>query len=245
VNLYTRQQELIRARSNLRIAFTQFETALGVALTDDQQPVAALSEQAISPSSLPDAETRSLRLRPDLNALASQVAAQRNSVSAAKSTYGPRLDVFGSWQADRHSAFASGSNNWVTGAELRIDLFARDREANVASEKALLSRSEAARQMAENNVRLDVRKAWFDHDAARQMLEVSRASVQQAEESLRMVRDRYESGLATITDLLRAEDADRTSRVNYWQAVYRSLVSYAALELACGELTPQSSVVTQ
>jgi outer membrane protein TolC len=77
------------------------------------------------------------------------------------------------------------------------------------------------------------------------MLEVSRASVQQAEESLRMIRDRYESGLATITDVLRGEDADRTSRMNYWQSVYRNIVSYAALELAAGELTPQSRVVTQ
>ncbi len=77
------------------------------------------------------------------------------------------------------------------------------------------------------------------------MLDVARASVKQAEESLRMLRDRYESGLATITDLLRAEDADRSSRMNYWQSVYRDIVSFAALELAAGELNAQSQVVTQ
>jgi outer membrane protein TolC len=133
----------------------------------------------------------------------------------------------------------------VTGAELRIDILSRDRGANLASENALLSRTEAAKQIAENNIRLDVRKAWFEQDASRQMLDVSRATVQHAEESLRMVRDRYDSGLATITDLLRAEDAARGSRVNYWQAVYRYIVSYATLELASGELTPQSKVINQ
>ena len=99
--------------------------------------------------------------------------------------------------------------------------------------------------MAEDTIRLDVRRAWLDQDASRQMLEVSRATVQQAQESLRMMRDRYESGLVTITELLRAEDADRASQTNYWDSVYRCIVSYAALELATGELNPQSPVVMQ
>jgi outer membrane protein len=245
VNLYNRQQDAIRARSNLQIAFTQFETVLGITLLESQQPAAVLIEQPVSSPSLAEAEVHALRLRPDLKAVVLQVAAQRSSVSALRSTYGPRLDVFGSWQTDRPSPFSSGSSGWVTGVELRIDVLSRDRDANLASENALLSRTEAAKQIAENNIRLDVRKAWFDQDASRQMLDVSRATVQHAEESLRMVRDRYDSGLATITDLLRAEDAARGSRVNYWQSVYRYIVSYAALELASGELTPQSKVINQ
>jgi outer membrane protein TolC len=245
VNLASRQQDLIRAKSDLQLALTRFETALGAPLTPGQQPAAMLKEQSISAASLEETEARALKQRPDLLAMASQVEAQQNGVKAAKAAYGPRLDVFGSWQADNLSMFSGGSNNWITGAELRIDLFSRDREARLSAEKASLSQTQAAKQMAENNIRLDVRKAWLDHDASRQMLDVSRASVQQAEDSLRMVRDRYESGLATITDLLRAEDADRTSRINYWQSVYRYIVSYAAVELAAGELTSQSPVVTQ
>jgi outer membrane protein TolC len=48
----------------------------------------------------------------------------------------------------------------------------------------------------------------------------------------------------TITDLLRAEDAARNARTNYWQALYHYFVSYASLELATGSLTSQSPVVT-
>ncbi len=245
VNLASRQQDLIRAQSNFRISLSQFEAALGATLAPGQQPAATLREQSISATSLEETEARALKQRPDLMAITSQMEARQNGVRAAKAAYGPRLDVFGSWQADNSSVFGGGGNNWLTGAELRIDLFSRDREARLSMEKASLSRVEAARKMAEDNIRLDVRRAWLDHDASRQMLDVSRASVQQAEESLRMTRDRYESGLSTITDLLRAEDADRTSRMNYWQSVYRNIVSYAALELAAGELSAQSRVVTQ
>ena len=245
VDLATRQQDLIRARSGLELAFTELETSLGARLAPGQQPAALLQEQTITAASLEESEARALKHRPDLEAMASQLNAQQDGVKAAKAAYGPRLDVFGSWESDNSSFAANGSSNWTAGAEVHIDLFARDREARLAMEKAALSHSQAAKQMAEDNVRLDVRRAWLDHDASRQMLDVSRASVQQAEESLRIMRDRYESGLVTITDLLRAEDADRASRTEYWQSVYRYIVSYAALQLARGDLTAQSPVVTQ
>ena len=245
VNLATRKQELIQAQSGLQLALTQLETALGAPVSADQQPDATLKEQVFHAPLINESESAALRQRPDLQAMSSQVEAQQNGVKAAKAAYGPQLNVFGSWQADNPSFAANGSSTWIAGAELRVDLFARDRESRLAIEKANLSRVEAATKMTQDNVRLDVRRAWLEHDAARQMLDVSRVSVRQAGESLRIMRDRYETGLVTITELLRAEDADRASRTNYWQSVYRYTVSFAALQLASGELTAQNPVVTQ
>lgn len=245
VNLATRQQELIRAQSGLAMARTQLETALGVRLAPGQQPAELLKEQMLPTAGLEETEAQALKRRPDLLAVDSQLNAQQNSVKAAKAAFGPRLDVFGSWQADNPSVFNGGNNNWMTGAELRIDLFSRDKNAQLAMEKATLSRIESARQAAEDNIRLDVSRAYYEHDAARQMLDVARAAVAQADESLRIMQDRYDSGLVTITDLLRTEDAARASKTNYWNSVYHYAISYAALELASGDLTAQSPVVKQ
>ena len=63
----------------------------------------------------------------------------------------------------------------------------------------------------------------------------------QSAESLRILKNRYSAGLATITDLLRAEDAERQSQTNYWQAVYGSAVAYAQLLFAQGTLTPDAA----
>jgi outer membrane protein len=245
VNLASRREELIRAKSAWEMARTQLETALGARLSSGQQPADLLKEQTFPSLSLDESEALAIKQRADLQAISSQLTAQQNSVKAAKAAFGPHLDVFGSWQADNPALFTGGNNNWMTGAELRIDLFAHEKRAQLSVEKATLSRTEAARQSAEDNVRLDVRRAYFEHDAARQMLEVARATVAQAEESLRITRDRYESGLVTITDLLRTEDADRASRSNYWNSVYRYVTSYAALQLASGDLSAQSPVVNQ
>ena len=60
----------------------------------------------------------------------------------------------------------------------------------------------AVKEIATDAVRLEVRRAYYDLDAARQQVEVARAAIAQAQESLRINQDRYESGLSTITDLL-------------------------------------------
>lgn len=51
----------------------------------------------------------------------------------------------------------------------------------------------------------------------------------QSAESLRILKSRYGAGLATITDLLLAEDAERQSQANYWHAVYGNVMAYAEL----------------
>lgn len=241
----TRQQELIRARGAVEVATAQLETALGARLAPGQQPVDALKEHDYSMAELDTAEVRALEERPDLQALNSQQEAQRSSLKAARAALGPRLNLFGAVEADNLSLVRDGSSNWMTGVELRVDLFARDKNARLAAENAALQRGVAVRQMMADNIRLEVRRAYTNVNSARQMLEVARGSVTQAAETLRVIRDRYQSGLVTVTELLRAEDAAKTSEMNYWQAVYGKSISYAALQLAIGDLTSQSPAVTQ
>ena len=102
----------------------------------------------------------------------------------------------------------------------------------------------AMKQAATDGVRLEVRRAYFDVDASRQQVEVSRTAISQAQESLRINQDRYDTGLITITDLLSAEESNRRSQTDYWEALYHFHTSYANLELASGTLNPQSPVVT-
>jgi outer membrane protein len=241
----TRQQDVIRAHGALEVARAQLETALGAPLAPGQQPADALEERFPPSVELEQAEVRALKLRPDLKAATEQLEAQRDSVKAAKAAFGPRLDVFGSWEADNPSFAHNGSSNWMTGAELHFDVFAREKNAQLGMEKAALSRADASHKMESDNIRLDVRRAYYQYDAARQMLEVARGAVAQAEETMRIVRDRYDSGLVTVTELLRAEDAESASRTNYWQSVYRNIISYSALQLATGELSEHSAAVTQ
>ena len=246
VNLAARQQELIRARNSAALALVQLNLMMGVDADRQYTLAEALAERTFKPVSIAEAEASALKNRPDLKQASAEEAAQKSGVQMAKSAFGPRFDIFAASELESPSLFSNSANNWLAGAELHLDLFSGGRKAaGLSREKALLDRASARRKLAEDNVRLEVRRAYYDWDSARQMVDVARAAVAQAEESLRITGNRYRSGLATITELLKTEDAARTTRAGYWDALYRYHVSYAALELATGSLSAHSPVVTQ
>jgi outer membrane protein TolC len=245
VRMAARQQELIRARNTLETARAELNTAMGMPAESPFQFTERLAERMLPIPTLRDVEKQALASRPDLKRIASEEAAQRQSVAMAKSAFGPRVNAFAGWEMDNPAFVAGGGgNNWQGGIEVQFDIFQGDaKRAALARQRALEEKVGAMKQGASDAVRLEVRRAYYEVDASRQQIEVARAAIAQAEESLRINQDRYGSGLTTITDLLGAEDAARRSQIDYWEAIYHFRTSYANLELASGTLNPQSPVV--
>jgi outer membrane protein len=242
VNLTTRQQEFIQAQGTEQTAWAELEAAVGVSLPEGPEALAQLAEQNFSTSALTVEVEHAFQSRPDLKSLALQTSAQQASVQSAKSDFGPRVDAYGAWQTDRHSFAGSGGSNWMAGAELRVDLLPLEKEYRLQQEKASLLRAQAGEEIARSMIRVEVSRAYFGLQSAAKMVEVARNSMAQAAESLRILRNRYDAGLVPLTDVLRAEDAERQSQSAYWQAVYRNALSYAALRLATGTLNPEQVV---
>lgn len=245
VRLASRQQELIRARDNVELAESQLALAMGVPLSERFALSDALGERNLELPALAELEQQALTQRPDLKRVAAETAAQHESVAMAKASFGPRVNAFAGWQTDHPSLLAGGGgSNWLGGVSLQLDLFAGGaKRAELARERALEERAAALRHSADDQVRMEVRRAYYEVDASRQQVEVARAVIAEAQESLRILQDRYENGLTTMTDVLGAEDATRHSQTDYWEALSRLQTSYAHLELARGTLTPQSPVV--
>ena len=245
VRLATRKQELIRAQNNLALARAQLGTSMGISTESEFDPTEALEERNLPATTLEEAEKKALELRPDLKRVRSDEAAQQQSVSIAKSSFGPRLNAFAGWEADNPTFLAGGGgNNWLAGIEVQFDLFQGGaKRARLSRERAVQEKVAAVKEMATDAIRLEVRRAYYDLDTARRQVEVARATITQSQESLRITQNRYDSGLSTITDLLAAEEANRRSQTEFWETVYRYHTGYANLELASGTLNLQSPVV--
>jgi outer membrane protein len=218
---------------------------MGVPIESSFDLTETLSEPHLPSPALEELESLALTSRPDLKGIAAEQNAQRQNVAIAKSAFGPQLNAMAGWEMDNPTFLAGGGgNNWVAGMELKIDLFQGGaKRAELFRQRALADKTAAMKQAATDNVRLEVRRAYYDVDASRQQVEVARASIAQAQDSLRINQDRYETGLITITDLLSAEEAARRSQTDYWEAVSRFRTSYAGLELATGTLNSQSPAV--
>jgi outer membrane protein TolC len=125
----------------------------------------------------------------------------------------------------------------VVGAEVRVNLFrgfadtARISEASHAHVRAIADRERAVRR-----IEVEVRAALAELAAARGREEAGRAALAQARESQRIIRDRYESGLATVTDVLRAAEATLDAESRATGAGMDVILHTVALDRALGRL---------
>jgi len=246
VRLAMRQQEVIAAQNNLRFAQARLSTSMGLPAEMHFHLAETLAEKPLPSIVLEKAEKQALASRPDLQQIRSEALAQHQSVLMAKSAFGPRINIFGDWEADNPTFLAGGGgNNWLAGIDLQVDVFSGGaKRAALAHQRAVESKIKALHSAAADAIRLEVRSAYYQMDAAQRQLAVARAAIAEAQESLRINQNRYDAGLSTISDLLAAEEAARRSQADYWDAVYRYQTSYANLELASGNLSPLSPVVT-
>jgi outer membrane protein TolC len=245
VRLAARKQELIRAQNTLALARVQLSTSMGLSTENEFDPAEALAERNLPAMAIEDVEKKAVEMRPDLKRIRSEAEAQQQSVSIAKSSFGPRVNAFAGWETDNPTFVAGGGgNNWLAGIEVQYDLFEGGaKRARLSHERAMQEKVAAVKDIATDAARLEVRRAYYDLDSARQQVEVARATIAESQESLRINQNRYDSGLSTITDLLAAEETSRRSQTDYWEAVYRYHTGYANLELDSGTLNPQSPVV--
>jgi outer membrane protein TolC len=94
----------------------------------------------------------------------------------------------------------------------------------------------ALRERLASAIGLEVRDAFLALKTARERLAVAQTAVGQAEESLRIVQDRYDAGLTTIVELLDSETALTAARTNLTRARYEASVGQARLDLSLGTL---------
>jgi outer membrane protein TolC len=240
VNVAARKEELIAAEGNFELAWSAFGEAMGA------PQLKATELKPIEPHEFPQGTLEgematAQKARPDLIALGQAESAQASALGAARSDFGPRVSAYGNWEGDRSSIGGFGGNNWVAGVQISVDILPIGKRAQLARESAAKQRVDGQVSASQQRVRLEVSQAHIHRQTEALKLETARAAMDQSAESLRILKNRYGAGLATITDLLRAEDAERQSQSNYWHAVYGNAMAYSELLYATGTLTPDAA----
>ena len=246
VQLAQAQDGLLQAQNAVDLAHAGLNVAMGISEDAATSIQPGLKETSFEAGSLAERQQRALNLRPDLREANLGAERAANGQSMARAEFLPKVNLFSSWEEDNQTFLTRGGNNWTAGVSLNFNIF--DGGANRARlAAARFRRSQAQAQVAQMAaaVKLQVREAYLNLNTSHQRVEVSRQAQAQAEESLRIIQNRYEAGLATITDLLQVETAHVSAQKNYLNALFDYRLSYAALELATGELAMDSPAVKE
>lgn len=233
-----------RAAADLRVAHAALNEALGLPLDDVHTLTTPMESSTPAAKASAELETQAVTLRPEL--LSARLGKDLGTAqeSAAKSQYWPVIGVHGVFEADRQNFASKGGANWLFVASARWTLFDGNRtRAAVAEARHMKAAAAASERQMDGAVRLEVRRSQANLDASRERVSTTRDTVAQAEEGLRIIRNRYSNGLATVTDLLRSETALLESKTRRLAALYDQRTAAVQLEAAAGALNGDSDVL--
>lgn len=200
------QESIIRARAAALIGQAALNRVMGLPLDTSH----ALSPVApFAPAALPEMaalEAEALSNRPEAADASLRERLARVDVDVARAAFKPQVVAQAGWEANG-GTWGTRAGSWIVGAGVRINVFrgwadrARLAEAQAATERRALEREQVV-----TGIRVDVRTAAAALDAAHARETLAERVVAQAEEGQRILRDRYDQGLADSTALTKAAE---------------------------------------
>ncbi|MCM2312881.1 MAG: TolC family protein [Steroidobacteraceae bacterium] len=236
VALADARQNRLRAANGAEIAQAAYNRRLGEPL----DRVAEIEEQVPEPDALPPDLPSLVQLagerRTELAALDEQARAYGQLAKVERSRVLPQVGVSGGYHYlenqfldDEEFAMAGVGFQWALfdGGQARKRAAAMERNRRASEEQ---------RADAGSLVALQVRQAWLGVEETRQRVQVSADAVDQAEENLRIARERYGAGLGTQTQLLEAETLRVRALTNRDNATLDAALARLRLARAAGSL---------
>jgi len=211
----------------------------------DQVPVPVQGADILGAGATPDVDEGTLDGRADLVAGRAQVEAAEADARAVTARRLPGLQAFGMLSTHAPGIADGRESNWTVGVQLSVPLFtgfSLTRGAEAARAQARALSLEQSQREAE--ARTEVRSARRGVEAARGALEAARAAREAADEAVRLLRRRYEEGMATVADLLQAEAQATALDTGVVDAEADLSMALAALDFVAGHAVPGAGLQT-
>ena len=237
VDLANAKQALTTAQNNYNVAVATLNNVVGLPTDTELQIDDELRYTKYAPS-LEDCTDYGLLYRADMAAAEYAVKRAKAGVRSAEAGYHPTVSAAATRSIAGEHAFKddhTSNNQWTAGLSLSWNLFDNGvTAAQVHAAKASLRKAEEVRAATEEQVRLDVRTAYLNLRAAEQNIATTETAVARAEENYKIARVRYNAGVGTNLEVMRASDDLTTARMNYYTALYSYNTGKASLDSAMG-----------
>lgn len=218
-HLSTVEQQQISASNNLTLARMKLAMLIGLPEDTPYEVSESLGQVAV-----PDMDDKimgdAIENRVEIRQSHVDIEKSAAALSLARSEYLPTVGAFAAYQLNAKDApFTSDHDAWSAGVSLKWQLF--DGFRTNSERKRAISGQSAAREMLESatkDVRYQLKESYVRRNEVGKRLEVTRHSVLDAEETVRLLMRRYENSLATMVELLDAQTALNQARANLVEA---------------------------
>ncbi|PNW37936.1 UNVERIFIED_CONTAM: transporter [Euhalothece sp. KZN 001] len=242
VQLANEEQNLTRALSQQRIRRRELVEVLGLG---QQIEVTAATPPEVAGTwdlSLEESIVRAYQNRSELEQQLEQREIGEANQNIALANIKPNVSLFTRYNVrdiiDDGSGTGTGTGDGLAiGAQLQWTLYdggqARARAEQAKEDVAI---AENRFDQIRNQIRREVEQAFYNLEANEQNIDTATIAVEQAEESLRLARLRFQAGVGTQTDVINAQSELTRARGNLLTAIIDYNRSLAALQRAVSNL---------
>ncbi len=181
-----------------------------------------------------------MQFRPEMISQLAQEQAAETAIKAAQGNFFPTVTSSASYSysaTDFPLVY-----NWNVAGTVNIPIFSGFlTKQQVAQARANLLKTKANGDVLRQNILLEVNQALLNLGAAKERLQVTAVTIQQAKERLEQVEGRYKAGLSTAVEVTDAEVALVNAQVNDVVAMSNFQAAKAQLDRATGISTPVKS----
>jgi outer membrane protein TolC len=233
VKLAQAREDLILAQNSVRLAIASLNTAIGKDLVAlNGIPVPLQEELEEEPIRL---DYAAIENRPELKAAKKMSEILSKVYEKATRERYPTVSAFGSYDVDSGDA-SDFENSYLVGVMAKWEFFDGYQRSNKAqTAKADWRAAKREEEKATNNLRLDLHQSFLKASEAWQRLEVTKKSVENAKEALRITGEQYKEGAADITILLTAQVGLTAQKTRNVAAYYDYLTALSNFERASGQ----------
>ena len=205
VALADARQNQLRAANAAAVAAASYNRHLGAPLDRPVELSETLAVPAELAQDLPALVEQAKSRRTELAAFDAQAEAYGQLARTERSRVLPQVALSGGYQY-LENQFLDDETVGMAGIGVQWAMFdggqSRKRAAALERNRRAM---EQQRADASSQIELQVRQAYLGIQESRQRVEVTAQAAEQAEENLRIARERYTAGLGTQTQLLEAE----------------------------------------
>lgn len=230
--------QLLEAKNNYNIANINMDLLLGIPETTEIEVDQNYIEEGSEVKAVDYYVNEAKENRKDLQALAQQRKAAELGTKSAKAENLPSIAFTGGYVAADIPKFLTVYNAVNVGVGISYNL------SNIWKENSSLRQSQAReKQLAANdellndNIKLDVNREYQNTDYSKKRIAVYEKAAEQANENYRITKNKYDNGLATMTELLDADAAQISSNVGVINAKADAALAYRKLLQTTGTLT--------
>ena len=240
VELGSARHNLTKAQNATRITRSAFNTVLARPINS---PV-ALEDILVYKPVVTDFDwslEQALKNRPEIKILDITICQADQQIRLARSNYYPEIALSSDYIKEGDEPDVSGSNfhvsdSWQTMVGVSWKFWHWGETVySVGGEKSRKKQLIHSKAGIEDGIRFQVKEAVLYLEEAEKNIPTTKKAVLQAEENLRVSKERYRSQLTTSTEVLDAQTLLTQARLNYYNSLYGYNLAEARLQRAMGE----------